>query len=138
MGEEATPREFSGEIQELGDKLANLTLKQGVELKDYLKEKYGIEPAAAGVAMVAASGAAPGEGEGADQGPTTFDVVLSGAGDKRIQVIKTVREITALGLKEAKALVDAVPKAVKEGLGKEEAEEVKAKLEQQGASVELK
>jgi len=135
MSEEATATvEVPKEIKTLGDKLVELTLKQAVDLGDYLKNEYGIEPAAGGAVMVAGPGAG---GEEAEE-QTSFDVILKGHGDKKIQVIKIVREITALGLKEAKELVDSVPKAVKEGLPKEEAEALAEKLKEQGADVEVK
>ncbi len=128
--------EASAAIKELGDKLAGLTLKEAVELKDYLKEAYGIEPAAGGAVMMAAgpgAAAAPAEEE-----KTSFDVILTGAGDKKIQVIKVVRALTNLGLKEAKDLVDGAPKPVKTGVSKEEAEDAKKQLEEAGGSVEIK
>ncbi len=130
--------EATADIKELGDKLAGLTLKQAVDLADYLKETYKIEPAAGGVMMAGGGGggaAAPAEKA---EEKTTFDVVLKAAGDKKIQVIKVVRTHTGLGLKEAKDLVDGAPKTVKENLTKDEAEKVKKELEEQGASVELK
>jgi large subunit ribosomal protein L7/L12 len=131
--------EVATEIKELGDKIVGLTLKQAVDLAGYLKEAHGIEPAAGGAVMMAA----PGAGGGAAAAPaaeekTMFDVVLKAAGDKKIQVIKVVRAATGLGLKEAKDLVEAAPKPVKEGLAKEEAEKLKKELEEQGATVELK
>ena len=132
--------EATAEITALGDQLAGLTLKQAVDLSNYLKEKHGIEAAAGGV-MVAA-GPAAGGGVGAAAAPaeekTTFDVVLKGSGDKKIQVIKVVRAATGLGLKEAKDLVEGAPKTVKENLAKDEAEKLKKELEEQGATVELK
>ena len=124
-------------IQVLGDALAALTLKDAVELGKYMKDTYGIEPAAGG-AVVMAAGAAGGGAAPAAEEKTSFDVVLKNAGDKKIQVIKVVRELTNLGLKEAKDLVDGAPKPVKEGVSKEEAEQIKAKLEEAGATVELK
>jgi large subunit ribosomal protein L7/L12 len=132
---ETTTVEIDGEVKELGDRLAALTLNQAVVLGDYLKDTYGIEPAAGGAVMMA--GPASDEGD-AEEEKTTFDVVLTGAGDKKIQVIKTVREVTGLGLKEAKALVDGAPKAVKEALPKEEAEALANKFKEKGAEVELK
>ena len=125
----------SVQIRDLGDKIVALTLKEAVDLKNYLKDAYGLEPAAAGAVMMA--GPAGGEDAAAEE-QTSFDVVLTGPGEKKIQVIKVVREVTGLGLKEAKALVDEAPKAVKEGLSKEEAEALAAKLKEQGAEVELK
>jgi large subunit ribosomal protein L7/L12 len=131
--------EFSPEIVEIGDKIAGLTLKQAVEVADYLKETYDIEPAAGGGAVMMA-GPAAGAGEAAAEveEQTEFDVVLKAAGEKKIQVIKVVREATGLGLKEAKELVDGAPKPVKEGLPKEEADALAEKLKEQGAEVELK
>lgn len=114
----------------------NMTIMQMSEFIKDFEERYGVT-AAAPVA-VAAAGAAGGEAVAAAEEKSTFDVILSAAGDKKIQVIKVVREITSLGLKEAKELVDGAPKPVKEGASKEEAEEIKAKLEEQGAVVELK
>lgn len=131
----AATAEVDAEVKELGDKLAELTLKQAVDLGSYMKDTYGIEPAAGGAVMVAGPGGDAGEGE---EEQTAFDVVLTGPGDKKIQVIKVVREVTGLGLKEAKALVDEAPKSVKEGLPKEEAEALVEKLKEQGAEVELK
>ena len=129
--------EVAEDIKTLGDKLASLTLKQAVDLADYLKETYKIEPAAGGVVMQGGGGgaAAPAEKE---EEKSTFDVVLKAAGDKKIQVIKVVRQYTGLGLKEAKDLVDGAPKVVKDNLSKEDAEKIKKELEEQGASVELK
>ena len=129
-------REWSANIKEIGDQIVALTLMQAKELGDYLKEVYGIEPAAGAVAVAAApaaGGAAP-----AAEEKSTFDVVLKESGDKKIQVIKVVRQATNLGLKEAKDLVDGAPKTIKEGLSKAEAEDLKKQLEEQGATVELK
>jgi large subunit ribosomal protein L7/L12 len=114
--------------------LVNLTVKEVNELATILKEEYGIEPAAAAVAVAAAPAAA---GEAAAE-KTTFDVVLKSAGQAKLQVIKAVKEAAGLSLGDAKALVDAAPKAVKEGVSKEEAEALKASLEEAGAEVELK
>jgi large subunit ribosomal protein L7/L12 len=123
----------SEQIKELGDKIVGLTLLQAKELADYLKETYGIEPAAGGAVMMAA---APSAAE-APAEKTSFTVVLKSAGDKKIQVIKEVRALTSLGLKEAKDLVDGAPKPVKENVTKDEAEAAKKKLEEAGAVVEL-
>jgi large subunit ribosomal protein L7/L12 len=128
--------EFSSETQELGDKIAELTLKQAKELSDYLKDKYGIEPAAGGAVMMAPAGG--GEGAAAVEEQTEFDVVLTGFGDKKLNVVKVVKSLTGASLMEAKKLVEAAPTALKEGLPKEEAEKMKADLEEAGASVELK
>lgn len=136
MSEAAATVEFSAETQQLGDKIAELTLKQAKELSDYLKEKYGIEPAAGGgVVQVAAA-----EAEGAAAAPekTEFDVVLTGFGDKKLNVVKVVKNLTGASLMEAKKTVESVPVPLKQGLSKEEAEKMKAELEEAGGSVELK
>ena len=133
--EEKEAKKWSSEIKKIGDKIVGLTLMQAKELGDYLKEEYGIEPAAGGAVMVAGP-AAEVETEEKEE-KTTFDVILKEFGDKKIQVIKEVRALTALGLKEAKDLVDNVPKTVKEGLNKEEAESAQKQLEAAGAVVEL-
>ena len=125
------------DINALGDQLAGLTLKQAVELSKYLKETHGIE-AAAGGGGFAGGPAAPAAAAEVEAPKDNFDVVLKAAGDKKIQVIKVVREATGLGLKEAKDLVEGAPKVVKEALPKADAETLKKKLEEQGASVELK
>lgn len=138
MSEEATEaKTYDANITKLGDEIAGLTLKQAVDLADYMKDTYGIEPAAGGAVMMAGPG---GGGEDA-AGPaeqTEFDVILEAAGDKKIQVIKAVREATGLGLKEAKEIVDGAPKAVKEKASKEEAEALKTALEEAGATVNVK
>lgn len=131
------PKEWSKEIKSLGDKIVKLTLMQAKELVDYLKAEHGIEPASAGAVMVAGAGVVGGEAAAAQEEKTSFDVMLKEIGDRKIHVIKEVRALTGLGLKEAKAVVDAVPKAVKEGVSKEEAEEAKAQLEAAGAVVDI-
>jgi large subunit ribosomal protein L7/L12 len=122
---------------ELLDAIGNMTVLELSEFVKAFEEKFGVTAAAP-----AAAAAAPGAGGGAAapeaEEKTEFDVILTGVGDKKIQVIKVVREVTSLGLKEAKDLVDGAPKPVKEGITKDEAEQIKAKLEEQGASVELK
>ena len=136
MSEEATATvEVSAEIKKLADSIVGLTLKDAVDLADYLKAEYGIEPAAGAVAVAAAPGAADGE---AAAEKTSFDVVLTGDGGKKIQVIKAVREATGLGLKEAKELVEGAPSPIKEGVDKEEADKVAAALKEAGAEVEVK
>jgi large subunit ribosomal protein L7/L12 len=136
MSDEATAtKEFDAAISKIGDKIAGLTLTQAVDLADYMKDTYGIEPAAGGAVMMAGP-AGGGDGDAEEQ--TEFDVVLESIGDKKIAVIKAVREITGLGLKEAKGLVDEAPKAVKEKVSEDEANDVKAKLEEAGASVTIK
>lgn len=134
MSEESTATVVAPELKKLGDQLVGLTLKQAVDLGDYLKDEYGIEPAAGGAVMMAGPA---GDGEEAEE-QTSFDVMLTSAGDKKIQVIKVVREVTGLGLKEAKELVDSAPKAVKEGVTKDEANALLEKLKEQGAGVEIK
>lgn len=123
-------------VEELLEAIGSLTVLEAAELKEMMEEKFGVS-AAAPVAVAVAGGGA-GAGDAAAEEKTEFDVVLTGVGDKKIQVIKVVREVTDLGLKEAKELVDNAPKAVREGIEKEEAEAIKAKLEEQGATVELK
>jgi len=131
----AEKREWAADVKKLGDEIVALTLMQAKELADYLKDVHGIEPAAGGMVMSAMPGA---EVSPVEEEKTTFDVVLASVGDKKIQVIKAVRAATTLGLKEAKDLVDAAPKAVKEGLTKQEADELKSQLEEAGATAELK
>ena len=136
MSEETATIEVSDEIKSLGDKIADLTLKDAKGLSDYLKDAYGIEPAAGG-AVVVAGGDGGGGGEAAAE-KTEFDVILTGFGDKKIAVIKELRGITGLGLKEAKDLVESCPKPVKEGVSKDEAEEAKKKIEEAGGTCEIK
>jgi len=123
------------DIKELGDSLVNLTVKEVSELADYLKAEYGIEPAAAAVAV---AGPAAGGAEAAGEEQTEFDVILKSAGSSKLAVVKLVKELTGLGLKEAKEVVDGAPSPVKEGIAKDEAESLKAQLEEAGAEVELK
>jgi len=132
---EEQAKKWNSDIKKIGDKIVGLTLMQAKELGDYLKEEYGIEPAAGG-AVVMAGPAAQGQAEEQEE-KSSFDVILKEFGDKKIQVIKEVRALTGLGLKEAKDLVDNVPKPVKEGLSKEDAEAAQKKLEAVGAVVEL-
>ncbi|MDT8437151.1 MAG: 50S ribosomal protein L7/L12 [Gemmatimonadota bacterium] len=123
-------------VEELLEAIGSLTVLEAAELKTMMEEKFGVTAAAPMAMMAGAAGAAGAAVEAEEK--TEFDVVLAGVGDKKIQVIKVVREVTDLGLKEAKDLVDNAPKAVREGVSKEEAEAIKAKLEEQGATVELK
>lgn len=123
------------DLKSFAEQLVNLTVKEVNELAQILKDEYGIEPAAAAVA-VAAGGAAGGGAAAAEK--TTFDVVLKAAGAAKLGVVKLVKEITGLGLKEAKDLVDGAPKPVKEGITKEEAESIKAQLTEAGAEIEIK
>ena len=123
------------DVKVLAEELVNLTVKEVNELATILKEEYGIEPAAAAVAVAAAPAAA---GEAAAAEKTSFDVILKSAGQAKLGVIKAVKDLAGLSLGDAKALVDAAPKAVKEGVSKEEAEALKATLEEAGAEVELK
>ena len=139
--EKAQPTEskqWSSDVKDLGDKIVTLTLMQAKELADYLKDEYGIEPAAGGAVMMA--GPMPAGGGAAEEAEekTSFDVVLASFGEKKIQVIKEVRALTGLGLKEAKDLVDNCPKPVKEGVSKEDAEAAKKQLEEAGAVIEIK
>ena len=137
MATDAPTREFSADSKDLGDKIVALTLKQAKELSDYLKEVHGIEPAAGGGVMMAMPGAG-GAAAAPVEEKTEFDVILENFGANKINVIKVVREVTSLGLKEAKDLVESAPKAIKEGVTKEEAEAIKKKFEEAGAKVEIK
>jgi len=134
MSESATV-EVSADLKEIGDKIAGLTLKQAKELSDYIKDEYGIEPAAGGGAVMMA---APTDGAPAEAEPTEFDVVMTGFGDKKLDVVKVVKNITGSTLMEAKKLVESAPANIKEKAPKEEAEKIKEELEKAGASVELK
>jgi large subunit ribosomal protein L7/L12 len=128
--------EYSDATKEMGDKIVGLTLIEAKELSDYLKDEHGIEPASGGGMMMAApNGDADG---GAAEEQTEFDVAMESFGEKKIGVIKVVRAATSLGLKEAKGLVESVPCNVKEGLSKEDAEKLKAELEEAGATVAIK
>jgi large subunit ribosomal protein L7/L12 len=131
---DAPARQWDADIKKLGDKIVGLTLMQAKELGDYLKEEHGIEPAAGAAVMVAGPGGGEAEQE---EEKTSFDVILKEFGDKKIQVIKEVRALTGLGLKEAKDVVDNAPKTVKEGLSKEDAEAARDQLEAVGAVVEI-
>lgn len=124
------------DVKELADSLVNLTVKEVNELAQILKDEYGIEPAAAAAVVAPAGGAEGGDGAAAEQ--TEFDVILVAPGGGKLNVVKAVKAITGLGLKEAKALVDEAPKPIKEGVSKEEAEDIKSQLEEAGAEVELK
>lgn len=123
------------DLKAFAEQLVNLTVKEVNELAQILKDEYGIEPAAAAVAVAAGSAAG---GAAAAEEKTEFDVILKAAGGQKLQVVKLVKELTSLGLKEAKELVDGAPKAVKEGISKEEAESLKKSLEEAGAEVEIK
>lgn len=135
---EAAVVEFSAEVAQLADKLVSLTVKDAQSLVDCLKTVHGIEPAGGGVMMAAVGPGAGGGAAAAVEEQTSFDVNLEAFGDKKIQVIKVVRSITGLGLKEAKDLVEGCPKPVKEGVSKEEAEKFKKELEESGATVTIK
>ncbi|GAA0871161.1 50S ribosomal protein L7/L12 [Gangjinia marincola] len=123
------------DLKDFAEQLVNLTVKEVSELADILKDEYGIEPAAAAVAV--AGGGAAGGGEAAEE-QSEFDVILKAAGASKLAVVKLVKELTGLGLKDAKELVDGAPNPVKEGVAKDEAEALKAQLEEAGAEVELK
>tara|TARA_B100000700_G_C14800508_1_gene740327 strand:+ start:10 stop:387 length:378 start_codon:yes stop_codon:yes gene_type:complete len=123
------------DLKDFAEQLVNLTVKEVNELADILKEEYGIEPAAAAVAV---AGGAAGGGDDAAEEQTEFDVILKAPGGSKLAVVKLVKELTGLGLKDAKELVDGAPKPVKEGVAKDEAEALKAQLEEAGAEVELK
>lgn len=133
---EAAVMEYSPKIKKMGDEIVGYTLKEAKELSDYLKDVHGIEPAAGGAVMMAGPA---GDGGGAvAEVQTEFTVVLEGFGDKKISVIKVVRQATALGLKEAKDLVEGVPSKIKEGLSEADAKKLKAELEEAGATCSIK
>jgi large subunit ribosomal protein L7/L12 len=129
---------FDAKVTKIGDEIASLTLKEAVDLAEYMKDKYGIEPATGGAVMMAAAGGAAGGGAAAAAAQTEFDVILDNGGANKIQVIKVVREATGLGLKEAKDLVDGAPKPVKEKISKDDADKLKTALEAAGAKVTIK
>ncbi|MEY3630931.1 50S ribosomal protein L7/L12 [Aquirufa sp. HETE-40SA] len=126
------------DLKAFAEQLVNLTVKEVNELATILKDEYGIEPAAAGAVMVAGPAAGGADGGEAAAEKTSFDVVLKAAGPNKLAIVKLVKDLTGLGLKEAKDVVDAAPKAVKEGVSKDEAEGLKKSLEEAGAEVELK
>ena len=123
------------ELKEFAEQLVNLSVKEVNELANILKDEYGIEPATAAVAV---AGPAASDGDAVGEEQSEFDVILTAAGGSKLAVVKLVKELTGLGLKEAKGVVDSVPKAVKEGVTKDEAEALKTQLEEAGAEVELK
>lgn len=134
----APAREFDASIKEIGDKIAALTLIQAKQLTDYLKDAYGIEPAAGGAVMMAGPAAGEGAGAPAAEEQTEFNLVIKAAGDKKLQVIKVVRAARGdLGLKEAKALVDTAPKPLLEGVSKEDAQKWAKQLEEAGATIAI-
>ena len=128
-------KSFEAKVTKIGDEIASLTLKEAVDLAEYMKDKYGIEAAAGGGMMMAA---APAAGAAAATEQSEFDVILDNSGANKIQVIKVVREATGLGLKEAKDMVDAAPKAIKEKITKEEADKLKGLLEAAGGKIVIK
>ena len=136
MATDEAVREYSASTKEMGDKIVQLTLKEAMELKHYLEDEHGIEAATGGAVVMAA---ADGGGEAAaPEVQTEFDVILESFGEKKIGVIKVVRAATALGLKEAKEAVEAIPSKIKEGISKEDAEKLKTDLEDAGATVSIK
>jgi large subunit ribosomal protein L7/L12 len=128
-------KSFEAKVTKIGDEIASLTLKEAVDLAEYMKDKYGIEAAAGGGMMMAA---APAAGAAAAVEQSEFDVILDNSGANKIQVIKVVREATGLGLKEAKDIVDAAPKAIKEKISKEDADKLKGLIEAAGGKVVIK
>ena len=126
---------YADDIKALGESIVGLTLKQAKELSDYLKDEHGIEAAAGGAVMMAAPA---GDGPAAEAEQTEFDVVLTGFGEKKLDVVKVVKNLTGASLMDAKKMVEGVPAKIKEGVSKEDAEKVKKELEEAGASVELK
>lgn len=137
MSEEAATIEYSASAKELGDKIAGLTLKDAKELSDYLENEHGIKAAAGGAVMMAAGPAAGGD-EGGAAAQTEFNVVLTGFGDKKLDVVKVVKTVTGASLMDAKKMVEGCPATLKEGVSKEEADKIKADVEAAGGSIELK
>ena len=137
MSEETATLEFSDSAKALGDKIAELTLKEAKELSDYLKEEHGIEAAAGGVVMAGGGGGGGGGGEEAEA-KTEWDVVLTGFGDKKLDVVKAVKAITGASLMDAKKMVEGCPATLKEGASKEDCDKIKADIEAAGGSIELK
>jgi large subunit ribosomal protein L7/L12 len=137
MSEDTATVEFSDSAKKLGDQIAGLTLKEAKELSDYLKEEHKIEAAAGGAVMVAGGGGG-GDAGGAAEAKTEFDVVLTGFGDKKLDVVKIVKTITGASLMDAKKMVEGCPATLKEGVSKEDAEKIKADVEGAGGAVELK
>lgn len=136
MSDETAVAEYSSDTKEMGDKIADLTLKQAKELSDYLKDVHGIEPASGGGAVMVAPPSD--EGGGGEAEKTEFDVVLTGFGDSKLAVVKVVKNLTGASLMESKKMVEGVPATLKEGLAKDEAEKVKSEIEEAGGTVELK
>ncbi len=135
MSDSAT-MEFSDATKDMGDKIANLTLKQAKELSDYLKAQYGIEAAAGGAVMMAAPAGDGGAAAAVEQ--TEFDVILTGFGDKKLDVVKVVKNITGASLMDAKKMVEGAPATIKQAVSKEEAQKIKAEIEANGGTVDLK
>lgn len=133
---ESAVAEYSAEAKDLGDKIANMTLKQAKELSDYLKDVHGIEPASGGGAVMMAAPADGGGAAAVEQ--TEFNVVLTGFGDKKLNVVKVVKNITGASLMDAKKMVESCPATLKEGVSKEDAAKIKAEIEESGGTVELK
>ncbi len=138
MSDETATIEFSAEAKDLGDKIADLTLKQAKELSTYLKEVHEIEAAAGGVAVMAGGGGGGGADDGGGEAKTEWDVILTGFGDKKLDVVKVVKTITGASLMEAKKMVEACPATLKEAASKEDCDKIKADVEGAGGSIELK
>ena len=137
MSEETATVEYSAAAKEMGDKIAGLTLKEAKELGDYLKDEHGIEAAAGGGVVMAAGGGGGGD-DGGGEAKTEFDVVLTGFGDKKLDVVKVVKTITGASLMDAKKMVESCPATLKEGASKEDADKIKEDVEAAGGAVELK
>jgi len=137
MSDDTATIEFSAEAKSLGDKIAELTLKQAKELSEYLKEEHKIEAAAGGAVVMAGGGGGGGGGEAAEA-KTEWDVILTGFGDKKLDVVKVVKTITGASLMDAKKMVEACPATLKEGASKEDCDDIKEKVEAAGGSIELK
>ena len=137
MSEDTATVEYSAAAKEMGDKIAGLTLKEAKELGDYLKDEHGIEAAAGGGAVMVAAGGGGGD-DGGGEAKTEFDVVLTGFGDKKLDVVKVVKTITGASLMDAKKMVESCPATLKEGASKEDADKIKEDVEAAGGAVELK
>jgi large subunit ribosomal protein L7/L12 len=135
---DAAVLDVPSDLQNLGDQIAGLTLKQAKQLSDYIEEKYGIKPAAGGGAVMMAAPADGGGAAAAKAEPTEFDIILSSFGDKKLDVVKVVKNITGASLMDAKKLVESAPSTIKEAVGKDDANKIKAEIEAAGGKVELK
>jgi large subunit ribosomal protein L7/L12 len=135
---DAAVADVPADLKSLGDQIAGLTLKQAKQLSDYIKDAYGIEPAAGGAVMMAPAGGGEGGGTAATAEPTEFDVILTSFGEKKLDVVKVVKNITGASLMDAKKLVEAAPSTIKERVGKDDANKIKGEIEAAGGKIEVK